>query len=318
MTEIEWLEYLKQYIEEGASLIKTKNEDCAVIKLSSKNYVLLTTDSMVEGIHFNLRYFSFYELGVKLAVSNLSDIAACGGKPLWGLLTLGTPFPPEESWVKPFLEGLTDSLKKYGACLIGGDTVKSQVFFLGLTLVGKTNFPILRKGAKPGDLIFVSKKLGGSAAFLRLIKDLNKEQIPDEIKTAHLAPSPEVELGIKLSQYKLATSMIDISDGLILDLSRICKENEVGAEIYEKNLPIETHATLDEALFGGEDYALLFTIEEKNLKKLEKIEKSLKKKLYFIGRIIKEKNLYLIKDKQKLKIIPKGFDHFINKNCKKI
>lgn len=312
MTEMEWLEYLKIYINEGGTLIKTKNEDCAVIKLSEENYLLLTTDTMVEEVHFSLKYFSFYELGIKLATSNLSDIAACGGEPLWGLLTLGAPFPPEENWAKPFLEGLNQSLKKYGAYLIGGDTVKSKVLFFGLTLVGKTSFPILRKGASSGDLVFVSKKLGGSAAFLRLIKTLDKDWIPENIKKAHLVPCPEVELGLKLSQYKLATSMLDISDGLVLDLARICEENRVGAELYEENIPIETHATLDEALFGGEDYALLFTVKEKDLKKIREIEISLNKKLYLIGRIIKEeKNIYLIKHKKRLRIEPRGFDHFI-------
>lgn len=312
MTEKEWTDFLKKYLQENHYIIKSRNEDCGVIKLSKKNYLLFTTDSLVEGIHFDFKYTSFSDLGTKLAVANLSDIAAMGGDPKWGLLTLGSPTPIEISWGKSFIKSLTSTLKKFNTYLIGGDTVKSPVFFVNLCLIGITNNPILRKGANPEDLIFVSKPLGGSAAFLKMIKTKSLKEIPKNLKDAHLKPKPEIFLGKKLSRFKLATSMIDISDGLLLDLWRICEENEVGAEIYEEKIPIEKFATLEDALTGGEDYALLFTVKKENIEKLKKLSLTLNRKVFFIGKIIKEKKLYLIKNKIKTEIKPEGFNHFVN------
>lgn len=310
MTEKEWISYLKKYLLENSSVIKSKNEDCAVIKLNKNKYLLFTTDALIEEIHFRLSYTSFFDLGVKLAVSNLSDIAAMGGEPKWALLTLGSPHPIESSWIEPFMEGLTITLKKFGAFLVGGDTVKSPSLFINLALIGETKNPILRKGAKPGEFIFVSKPLGESSAFLRFIKKITLKDIPKSIKLAHLRPEPEVILGKELSKQKLATSMIDISDGLLLDLWRVCEESEVGAEIWEESIPVGKFAILEEALSGGEDYALLFTVKEENLKKIEKLAKKLNRSLFKIGKIIEEKKLYLIKDSKKLEIQSRGFNHF--------
>ncbi len=310
MTEKDWIEYLKKYLSEEPPVVKTKNEDCAVIKLSKNRYLLFTTDALVEDIHFRLSYTSFFDLGIKLAVSNLSDIASMGGEPKWALLTIGSPYSIEPSWIDPFMEGLVSTLKKFGAFLVGGDTVKSSVFFINLALTGETRNPILRKGAKPEEYIFVSRPLGESSAFLRLIETQPLEKIPESVKLAHLRPEPEMELGKVLSKKNLATAMIDISDGLLLDLWRICKENKIGAELWEKAIPVGEFATLKEALSGGEDYALLFTVKEEKLETLEKIAKRLKRKLFKIGRTIKENKLYLVRDKKKTEISPQGFDHF--------
>ncbi len=310
MTEKEWIHFLKKYLFEEFPVLKSKNEDCAVIKLSEKEYLLLTTDALVEDIHFSWEYTSFYDLGVKLATSNLSDLAATGGSPDFALLTLGSSKPLEKFWLESFMEGLISTLEKYGAKLIGGDTVKSPVFFVNLVLIGKTENPILRKGAQVGDYVFVSRPLGESAAFLKEIKRTPLEKIPEHLKRAHLHPEPEIQLGITLSYYNLATSMIDISDGLLLDLWRICEENEVGAELWKERIPIGLNATLEEALSGGEDYALLFTVKEENLEKLEKIAQKLNRTFFMIGKIIHEKELYLSEKNLKRKIYPLGFNHF--------
>ncbi|MCX8041637.1 MAG: thiamine-phosphate kinase [Thermodesulfobacteriaceae bacterium] len=310
MTEKEWIDFLKSYLFEDFPVLKSKNEDCAVIKLAERDYLLLTTDALVEQVHFQWEYTSFYDLGVKLAVSNLSDIAATGGIPNFALLTLGSSKPLETFWLEPFMEGLTSTLERYGTKLIGGDTVKSSVFFVNLVVMGRTKNPLLRKGAQVGDYIFVSRKLGESVAFLREIKKLPLEQIPENLKKAHLRPEPEIELGKELSYQELATSVIDISDGLLLDLWRICKENEVGAEIWKEKIPVGLYATLEEALSGGEDYALLFTVKEENLKKLENLGLKLNRTFFKIGKIIKEKKLYLLEGDLKREIKPLGFNHF--------
>ncbi|MGC8966269.1 MAG: thiamine-phosphate kinase [Caldimicrobium sp.] len=306
MNEREWLEYLKKYLYEKPPVIATYNEDATVIEIKENYYLLLTTDTLVEGIHFDLAYFDFYSLGVKLAASNLSDIAAMGGWPKWALLTLGSPKPIDPSFIDPFMEGLVSTLEKYSAYLTGGDTVRSPFFFFSLTLVGETEKPLLRKGAKKGDYLFVSRALGGSSAFLRWIREKPLDQIPENLKKAHLRPEPEIELGLILRN--IASSAIDISDGLLLDLSRLCIASQVSAEIEEEKIPLEEGATLEEALSGGEDYALLFTIPEKNLPYLTKINK----KIFYLGRIIEGVGeiLFLTKKGERKSLPPKGFDHF--------
>ncbi|MGC9109601.1 MAG: thiamine-phosphate kinase [Caldimicrobium sp.] len=306
MNEREWLEYLKKYLYEKPPVIATYNEDATVIEIKENHYLLLTTDTLVEGIHFDLAYFDFYSLGVKLAASNLSDIAAMGGWPKWALLTLGSPKPIDPSFIDPFMEGLVSTLGKYSAYSTGGDTVRSPFFFFSLTLVGETEKPLLRKGAKKGDYLFVSRALGGSSAFLRWIKEKPLDQIPENLKKAHLRPEPEIELGLILRN--IASSAIDISDGLLLDLSRLCIASQVSAEIEEEKIPLEEGATLEEALSGGEDYALLFTIPEKNLPYLTKINK----RIFYLGRIIEGVGeiLFLTKKGERKRLPPKGFDHF--------
>ncbi len=312
MTEQEWINYLKKYLYQGEKVVAAHNEDCTVIKISKNKYFLYTTDALVEGIHFDLRFTDFYSLGHKLAVANLSDIAAMGGEPKWALLTLGSPKAPDKEWIDPFMKGLVTQLKKYKAHLVGGDTVKSPNFFFNLALTGETQAPLLRSTAKVGDIIFVSKPLGASAAFLRYIKDTPLEEIPAFLKKAYLRPTPEITLGKAIR--KLANAVIDISDGLLLDLYRLCKASSVSAVIELEAIPIPKYVTLQEALSGGEDYALLFTVPQENLQELFKVCKRIKKSIYEIGRIQKGKpKIYLKNEEGALEEIgPSGFDHFIS------
>jgi thiamine-monophosphate kinase len=307
MTEKEWLEYLKKYLWLKPPVISAFNEDCAVIQSDEGKYLLLTTDALIEGVHFDLKYTDLYSLGVKLAVSNLSDIASMGGEPRWALLTLGSPKAPESSWIDPLMEGLVSTLERYGAYLIGGDTVKSPCLMLNLALTGETDKPLLRSGARPGDFIFVSRALGESAAFLRYIKNYALEEIPENLKKAHLRPTPEIELGRTLKF--IASACMDISDGLLLDLSRICLTSGVSAEIEEDKIPVGPWATLEEALSGGEDYALLFTLPAE---KLEELEKNVSQRVFRIGKIIEGEGKIFIRSKggELKEISPSGFDHF--------
>ena len=308
MTEQEWVEYLRKFLPQNKKILASAEEDCAVIKLQEKNYLLFTTDALVEGIHFKLDYYTFFDLGYKLSAVNLSDIAAMGGTPLYAVLTLGSRLALDKAWLDPLLEGINACLGNYSARLVGGDTVKSPVFFVNLALVGVAERPVLRSTAKPGDEVFVSRPLGASSAFLRLIKEKPLEEIPEEARLAHLRPEPEVELGRELSQ--VAESMIDISDGLLLDLYRLCKPSNVGAIIEVEKIPVASCATLDDALAGGEDFALLFTVSKEKLSAIPKIEESLNRKLYKIGKIIPERKLFLKENGGLREIAPRGYDHF--------
>lgn len=308
MTEQEWVEYLRRFLPQNKEILASAEEDCAVIKLQEKNYLLFTTDALVEGIHFKLDYYTFFDLGYKLSAVNLSDIAAMGGAPLYAVLTLGSSIALDRVWLAPLLEGINACLGNYSAKLVGGDTVKSPVFFINLALVGVAERPVLRSTAKPGDEVFVSRPLGASSAFLRLIKEKPLEEIPEEALLAHLRPEPEVELGRELIQ--VAESMIDISDGLLLDLYRICRPSKVGAIVEVEKIPIASCATLDDALAGGEDFALLFTVSKEKLSSIPKIEESLNRKLYKVGKIIPERKLFLKENWGLREIAPRGYDHF--------
>lgn len=308
MTEQEWVEYLRKFLPQNKEILASAEEDCAVIKLQEKNYLLFTTDALVEGIHFKLDYYTFFDLGYKLSAVNLSDIAAMGGTPLYAVLTIGSSLVLDKAWLDPLLEGINACLRNYSAKLVGGDTVKSPVFFVNLALVGVAERPVLRSTAKPGDEVFVSRPLGASSAFLRLIKEKPLEEIPEEARLAHLRPEPEVELGRELSQ--VAESMIDVSDGLLLDLYRICRPSNVGAIIEVEKIPVASCATLDDALAGGEDFALLFTVSKEKLSAIHKIEESLNRRLYKIGEIIPERKLFLKENGGLREFAPRGYDHF--------
>jgi len=311
VTEQEWIEYLRRFLPQNREILASAEEDCAVIKLQEKKYLLFTTDALVEGIHFKLDYYTLFDLGYKLSAVNLSDIAAMGGTPLYAVLTLGSNIALDKAWLDPLLEGINACLGNYSARLVGGDTVKSPVFFINLALVGVAERPVLRTTAKPGDEVIISRPLGASSAFLRLIKEKPLEEIPEEARLAHLRPEPEVKLGRELSQ--VAESMIDISDGLLLDLYRLCRPSNVGAIVEVEKIPVASCATLDDALTGGEDFALLFTVSKEKLSAMPKIEESLNRKLYKIGKIIPERKLFLKENGGLREIAPRGYDHFTSR-----
>ncbi len=299
MTEEEFLKYVSRYHSKGSPVVRTEEEDCAVWE--EDGFRLFTADAMVEGVHFRWAYFSPYALGWKLAAVNLSDIAAMGGTPQGALLILGWPRVPEKSLIEEFYRGLTEGLSRFGAGLLGGDTVKSPVFWAGLFLFGRATRPIFRQGAQPGDLIYVSRPLGASAAALRWFEE--GKDPPEALKKAHLFPEPEVELGRRLAEAGLVSAMIDISDGLLLDLSRLCRASGVGAEL--ENIPVAEGATEEEALSGGEDYALLFAAPPGKEKDLFRAIGD--RPLYPLGHLTQKAGLISFRGRP---ISARGFDHF--------
>ncbi|WP_022852911.1 thiamine-phosphate kinase [Thermodesulfatator atlanticus] len=314
MTEEEILRLLRQkLIPQHREVICGVGDDCAVLE-SDSFWELITTDTMVEGVHFDFAYFSPYELGRKLAVVNLSDIAAMGGEPFCALLNLSLPraVRPE---IESFFQGLKERLAEFGAELIGGDITRNKCgWHLSLTIMGKApkGGVVFRKGAKEGDLLYVSRALGGAAAALELFQ--KGIEPPPSLKKAHVDPDPEIELGKMLARNGLASAMMDISDGLLLDLARLCEANNLGAELYAskipvfqelENLPLEKDP-LHYALSGGEDFALLFSVPPQR----EKLLNICKRTLFCIGRLISEKGLFLIGEKERKEVSPQGFDHF--------
>ena len=243
-------------------------DDCAVLRLLPGCDSLVTTDFTLEGIHFRRDWHPPESVGHRCLARGLSDIAAMGGEPVAAFLSLALPRDLPQAWVGRFVRGLIGLAEKYGATLAGGDTAESpngilaDIIVVGGVPKGKA---ILRSGARPGDRIFVSGELGGSAAAVVRMWANPKKKLRPRDYSRHFYPEPRVDVGRILREKGLATAMIDTSDGLSTDLAHLCEESGVGAEIDAAAIPRARvgkparEVDLDLALHGGEDYELLFT-----------------------------------------------------------
>jgi thiamine-monophosphate kinase len=248
-------------------------DDCAVLRLRPGHESLVTTDFTLEGTHFRRDWHPPESVGHRCLVRGLSDIAAMGGEPVAAFLSLALPRDLPQSWVRRFARSLIRLAEKFGVSLAGGDTAESphgilaDIIVIGTAPKGKS---LLRSGARPGDRIFVSGELGGSAAAVvrmqaRQTTGKSKKKLNPRDYRRHFYPEPRIELGHILRQKGLASAMIDTSDGLSTDLAHLCEESGVGAELDAALIPRARvgkpagEVDLDLALHGGEDYELLFT-----------------------------------------------------------
>jgi thiamine-monophosphate kinase len=244
-----------------------------VLQLGAGNDCLVTTDFSLEGIHFRRDWHPPESVGHRCLARGLSDIAAMGGEPVAAFLSLALPRDLPQAWVRRFARGLTSLGEHYGAKLAGGDTAESPNGILAdIIVVGSVpkGNAALRSGARPGDRIYVSGALGGSAAAVVQMREHPGKKIGPRHYRRHFYPEPRIELGIILREKALASAMIDTSDGLSTDLGHICEESGVGAKIRAALIPRARvgkpgrEVDLDLALHGGEDYELLFTARPGN------------------------------------------------------
>lgn len=285
---------LRSQTSKDSQLIVGIGDDAAIVRPSAATNTVVAADLLVEDIDFRRSTVPAVFLGHKALAVSLSDIAAMGARPRWSLTSLGLP---EDIWqsdfTSNFYHGLFELAGRYDVQLIGGDTSRTpERIVIDSILVGECAIDgaIERSGATPGDQIFVTGSLGGSAAGLRLIErgahlaDQNlgtaETQVLDQILLRHLSPEARVGWGIVLGQERLATAMIDISDGLSSDLNHLCEESNTGALIESTLLPIDHQVVelcgrraldpLQLALHGGEDFELLFTVKPKDVARLPK------------------------------------------------
>jgi thiamine-monophosphate kinase len=291
-------------------------DDAALVK--APRSLLLTTDILVEDEDFRRAVHPPRLLGRKALNVNLSDIAAMGGRPLHALVGMATPGDIEESWLRQFMAGFRSAAREAGVALVGGDLSQAGQVMISVTVTGEAKYPVKRNGARPGDEIFVSGTLGDAAQGYRLLEKGGLQGLGRGVRPllkAFLDPVPRLELGALLARRKLASAMIDISDGLSVDLAHICEESGVGAEIETSRIPRSTALKrlskdpLDLALNGGEDFELLFTVRPDRLTAVRKL--ALRFKLTMIGRITADKKIYLVgADKKKTPLRQRGFEHF--------
>ncbi|MCS6884310.1 MAG: thiamine-phosphate kinase [Acidobacteriota bacterium] len=314
MKEFEFISMLRSKQENCRDLVLGIGDDAAVFAVSENKRVVVTTDLLVEHIHFAKDYTTPWLLGRKSLSVNLSDIAAMGALPRFFLFDIALPKNWSDS-VESFVEGLLSVAKEYDVRLIGGDTCASKRdLFIGITVIGECERGkfVARNGAGEGDLICVTGKLGASAYGLKLLKSGKRIQsaMADYERAAikaHLDPVPRVWLGRALAE--IATAMIDISDGLSSELVHICCESSVGCRLELDRLPVAEGATLEDALNGGEDYELLFTLPEQKLSCLDRL-RSYGVELTVIGSITGTLDRKMIKNGEELQLLPGGYEHF--------
>ena len=311
------------------AIVKGIGDDCAVLRdlpragrgRTSENDTLVTTDFSLEGIHFRRDWHSPESVGHRCLARGLSDIAAMGGEPVAAFLSLALPRGLPQNWVNRFTRSLISLAERYGVTLAGGDTAKSpngilaDIVVVGTVPRGKA---ILRSGARPGDRIYVSGALGGSAAALQQMRKnpkgklkLNPRDYP-----RHFFPEPRIAVGRILREKGLASAMIDTSDGLSTDLAHICEESSVGAELQAEAIPRASvgkpsrEVDLQSALHGGEDYELLFTAPR---------SKGIPSHIAgvpitMIGHVTRLKKIFLVNQSEAgylgLELQPQGWEHF--------
>ncbi|MFZ5907212.1 MAG: thiamine-phosphate kinase [Nitrospirota bacterium] len=325
--ELALLESIRtRFSSRSKDIITGIGDDAAVVQTRMKP-IVVTTDMMVEGVHFDLSFTEPFQLGFKIVSVNVSDVYAMGGTPRYLLLNMAVRKTADMDFIDSFFEGIQDALHRYRAKLIGGD-ISGAVsgMCLSATCIGYGERVVNRSGARPGDTVYVTGTLGDSACGLALLKKRKKSSLPDgslvngrsegrtkiprritePLVTRHLMPvarSPK-------SFARYATAMIDVSDGLLIDLSRLCEESRVGARIFLEKIPLSpqlrkaAEATgtqpIEFALSGGEDYELLFTAAGK-----KKIRASA------IGEIIESGLVIVDQSGTEKPFSPVGYQHFL-------
>jgi thiamine-monophosphate kinase len=256
-------------------------DDCALLAPRKGEELAVTTDLSIDGSHFHLNWHQPEAVGHRALARGLSDLAAMGARPVAAFLSLGLPRSltgpaagrgraASRTWVQRFLDGFLALAEAHNTPLAGGDLAESPIAVADIVLIGAVprGRALLRSGAKPGDLLYVTGALGGAAAGLACLTEFalparpNPPRIPKKLATRlapHLCPQPRIAQGLWLQRRGLASAAIDLSDGISTDLAHLCEESGVAAEINAAALPINPAATLEQALHGGEDYELLFT-----------------------------------------------------------
>jgi len=284
-------------------------DDAAVIK--AKELQVLTTDCLVEGDHFRREWFTPKQIGMKAIEINVSDVAAMGANPKYVLVSLALPGELEVEFVEELYKGMRKVCDKYNIEIIGGNITHCQIIVISITLTGQVSQKnlSLRSGAKPGDSIFVTGNIGKGRAGLRLFQENLKGY--EKVRKSYLEPKAQYKKSYLISS--IVTSMIDISDGLAPEIKHICDKSKCGAIIYKDKIPMSEEVRsiakeLDEdeydyALYGGEDFELVYTVSKNNLNKING---------YLVGEITKEKGLKLSQNGVLKNITKKGYDHFSN------
>lgn len=308
----------------GRSVRLGIGDDAALFRPKHGHEVILTCDWFLEGTHFLRDKHPPDAVGWKSLARALSDVAAMGGVPRCFLLSLALPESHTGRWLDAFMGGLHRASRRFACTLAGGDTTRRPQILISVTIVGEIRKAraVLRSGARAGDILYVTGRLGEAELGLRLLRNSKRRVRPDNpFLRKHLYPEPRLALGRWLAQKGLATSMMDLSDGLSSDLPRLCAASGVGARLESARLPVaqlpgavRQHGAdpLQLALHGGDDYELLFTVRPDKVNMLPKSFHGVP--LTAIGKITEHCELLLLSQKGRERPLhPGGWDPFRDK-----
>ena len=305
----------------GHSVALGIGDDAALFRPKPGHEIILTCDWFLEGTHFLRDKHPPDAVGWKCLARALSDVAAMGGTPRCFLLSLALPETHTGRWLDLFLGGLRRASRKFQCALAGGDTTRQDEILINITVVGevRAGHAVLRSGARAGDILYVSGSLGEAELglqFLRRSKGRASNKNP--LTRKHLYPEPRLALGQRLLEKRLATAMMDLSDGLSSDLPRLCAASAVGARLEKAKIPqVQSphlalkhgHDPMQLALHGGDDYELLFTVPPRKAKLLPKSFRGVA--LTAIGRITRERALLVLEaNGRAAQFTPGGWDPF--------
>lgn len=317
----------------GAGLIKGIGDDAAVYRPAPGKLALLTTDALVEGVHFDLTFTAMKHLGWKAMAANLSDIAAMGGEPRIAVISLSLPAKISVEMVEDFYGGVAAACREYGCALAGGDTTASVGnMTIAVSVTGDVDESRVkyRSGAKAGELFCVTGHLGASVAGLKVLQREKARfaKSPDNFQPnlspytpaveRHLVPRPRLDLSKILVHDVVVSAMIDISDGLASEVRHICEASGTGASLFEHNVPVVaiTQKIAEEigesaagyALYGGEEYELLFTISDGEFEKLARLTSD----VTIVGRVEADPaKIELVRENgEREPLRPAGWNHF--------
>lgn len=285
-------------------------DDAAIVSPAGRTEWVLSCDTFLEDVHFRAKTHPPDSIGYKALARASSDLAAMGAIPRYFLLTLALPTTRTGTWFDAFLKGMARAARELGIAIIGGDTTKSRTVFISMTVLGEIvpGRALTRSGARPGDIVYVTGKLGRAQLGLELVlRGHARDRHLRALVQPHLYPKIRVELGAWLAAQRIATSAMDLSDGLSTDLACLCTASRVGAKIYASKIPkVVIPATaarkvrkrkldpLQLALHGGEDYELLITVSPRQAKKLRHAPGS--SAITAIGEITRGEELILVAD----------------------
>jgi len=312
-------------------------DDAALVAVKRGHELILTTDMSIEDVHFSHRLHPAEAVGHRALARCLSDVAAMGGAPRYALVSLAISNQVKRDWLSKFYRGMQALAHRFGVRLVGGDTaLVPGKTFIDVLAAGEVprGEALLRSGARAGDLVFVSGRLGLSALGLRQLRGKAARSVlpgpkarawhrpaqarvpatlAREALNAHLYPEPQCALGRFLSNRGIASALIDLSDGLSTDLSRLCAASAVGARLWAAKIPgpdlPKAADSLHLALHGGEDYQLLFTVSQRKASRLPLTFRG--RPLYQLGEIEASRGIRLVMPEGKVHTLePAGWDYF--------
>jgi thiamine-monophosphate kinase len=315
LSENRLIRKLRAFSGTGSGIVRGIGDDCAVINLPAGQYVF-TQDGLVEDVHFSFSFCPPAYLGRKAVYVNVSDILSMGAHPLYYLVTLGIPGTVSFKTVQALYRGMREASSQFGLSLIGGDTVATQgPFFIDISMTGRVAGEgyVGRNGAQAGDLIAVTGPLGESAYGLRLLQSGLRPRGAGRFINRYRSPEPPYAVWQELMKHGIPNAMMDVSDGLLLDLERMMEESGTGAVIFLEDVPLPGALKgadgFSLALSGGEDYQLLFTARPEKRGSLSVLQKVFPG-MSVIGKVVDGKGVVLYDRGKRVPVKEKGYEHF--------